>query len=107
MAGRPWTADEVAAVQECPPGETDLAEVAARIGRTFEAVKHKRIRLAKPPVPRKPRPSKPRRMPGRTATFNSRPFAASLHKRAEGNESTIPRAAPASAEGVRHGRARS
>lgn len=50
MAGRPWTADEIAAIAACPSGGTTAQ--AAQFGHTVHAVRHKRKRLACPPMQR-------------------------------------------------------
>lgn len=58
MAGRLWTAEEVAAVRACST-ECELRALAPSIGRTFHALKRKRARLRNPPPAPGPKP-KPR-----------------------------------------------
>ena len=58
MGGRVWTPEEIALALACAD-EKALAAAAPRIGRTFNAIKSKRLRTLNPPPPK---PKKPRKL---------------------------------------------
>ena len=84
MGGRVWTPEEIALALACAD-EKALAAAAPRIGRSFHAIKSKRLRTLNPPPPkpkkprksRKPRPSRAKPKPSVSHLFGRRPGEAS------------------------------
>ena len=56
MPGREWTPGELVLLAGCTTRETELRALASKIGRSFDSVKSRKLRLLNPPPPKPPRP---------------------------------------------------